>query len=69
VAAALDQLLLAHYLQDPLAVYRDPELAPGQRPDHPVAVGRVGLGDLDDRPVDGPGGRPPGAGGLLFGVR
>src|SRR3989442_539689 len=50
--APLDPALLAHHPQHPLAVHGDAELAPGQRPDHPVAVGRVLLRDLDDRLLD-----------------
>jgi hypothetical protein len=48
-AATLDQPVLAHHAQDPLAVDRDPELAARERPDHPVAVGRVLSRHLDDR--------------------
>src|SRR5438445_9940436 len=48
----LGQLLLAHHPQHALAVHGLPELAPGERPDHAVAVGRVVLRDLNDRDVD-----------------
>src|SRR5437667_6894721 len=58
-AAALDQALLAHHPQHPFAVNRNAELAPRERPDHPVAVGRVLLGDLDDRLLDRTPRRPP----------
>src|SRR5215212_2388200 len=51
-AAALDEPALAHHAQHPLAVDRAPEPPPRPGADHPVAVGRVGLGHLDDRRVD-----------------
>jgi hypothetical protein len=57
--AALDQPALAHHPQHPLAVDRDAELAPHQGADHPVAVGLVRLGDLDDRRLDRVTHRPP----------
>jgi hypothetical protein len=47
--AALDQPALAHHPQHALAVDRPAELAADQRRDHAVAVGLVGLGELDDR--------------------
>ena len=37
--AALEQPVLAHHAQHPLAVDRDAELAAGERPDHPVTGG------------------------------
>jgi hypothetical protein len=46
---ALDQPALAHHAQDALAVDRPAELADSERRDHPVAVGLVLLGDVDDR--------------------
>jgi hypothetical protein len=49
---ALDQLPLAHHPQHPLAVDRDPEPAPHERRHHPVAVGLVVAGDLDNRRLD-----------------
>src|SRR3954449_11633165 len=51
-AAALDEPALAHHAQHPLAVDRAPEPASGPGTDHPVAVGRVGLGLGDDRRLD-----------------
>ena len=51
-AAALDQLPLPHHPQHPFAVHRPSELLPGQRSNHAVPVGLIGLGDLDDRPLD-----------------
>jgi hypothetical protein len=57
-AAPLDQPLLVHH-PHPLAVDRDSELAPGERPDHPVAVRRVRLRDLDHRLLNRVHGRTP----------
>ena len=50
--AALDQLALAHHAQHPFAVDRTPQLAAGDRTDHPVTIGRVSLGRLHDRLLD-----------------
>ena len=56
--AALDQLPLSHHPQHPLAVDRDAELAADEGADHPVAVGLVGLRELNDRFLDRIGRRP-----------
>jgi hypothetical protein len=48
-AAALDQPVLGHHPQHPLAVHRPAQLASDPGRDHPVAVGRVGLRHVDDR--------------------
>ena len=53
--AALDQLALAHHPQHSLLVHRPAQLPADPSGDQPVAVGRVALGDLNDRqlnPVD-----------------
>jgi hypothetical protein len=52
VRAALDQPPLAHHPQHALAVDRLAQLARHPGGDEPVAVGRVALGDLDDRSFD-----------------
>jgi hypothetical protein len=57
--AALDQLPLPHHPEHPLAVHRPPQLAPHQGGHHPVAVGLVVAGDLDDRGLDRVGDWPP----------
>src|SRR6266516_2806030 len=55
---SLDQLALPHHPQHPLAIDRDPQLAPHEGGDHPVAVALVLLRDLDDRLLDRIDGRP-----------
>ena len=66
---ALDQLALAHHAQHPLAVHRPTEPAADPGGHDPIPVGRVLLGDLDDRLLDLVGRRalariqrPPGSG-------
>jgi hypothetical protein len=59
--ATLDQLALAHHAQHPLAVHRPAQLALHPGGHDPIAVGRVLLGDLDDRPLDLVDRRPPGS--------
>ncbi len=48
-AATLDELVLTHHAQDPLAVDRLAELTARDHPDDAVAVGRVLRGDPQDR--------------------
>ena len=64
---ALEQALGAHHPLGPLAGDRSVDLPARERRDHPGAVGRVGLRDLDNRPVDRPGGRSPDGGRPLLG--
>jgi hypothetical protein len=47
--AAPDQPFLAHHAQHPLVVHRPAQPAPNPGGHDPLAVGRVLLGDLDDR--------------------
>jgi hypothetical protein len=49
---ALDQPLLAHHAQHPLAVDRPAEPASRPRADEALAIGRVGLGLGDARRLD-----------------
>jgi len=58
-AGGLQQPVGAHHPLHPLAVDRPTQLATGQCGDHPGAVGRVGLGDLDNRLVVGADGTGP----------
>ena len=58
-SAALDQLPLPHHPQHPLAVDRPSQPPPHERGDHPVAVGLVRQGLLDDRGLDRIRRRPP----------
>jgi hypothetical protein len=61
VRAALDQPPFAHHPQHPLAVHRPTQLALNPGRDEPVAVSRVGFGDLHDRRLDIVEGRTPGS--------
>ena len=68
-AASLDQVVLTHHPEQPLAIDRNPEPAAHKRADHPVPVGLIRERLLDNHPLDWIADRAPLDTVLGFGVR